>query len=89
MYHSIFAALFMVIASTVNATPVEEDAQVFGNLTYDFAGILGSTINASGYRCDSVSSAMSYGNGFRVQCNNYRYTYVIKDVGGNWRIFVK
>jgi len=42
-----------------------------------------------GYRCDSISSFQPFimGGGFTLNCNSYRYTYELEDVGG--RIVVK
>ena len=35
-----------------------------------------------GYRCDTLSFAMVWGNEFTLKCNNFRYIYTLKDVGG-------
>jgi len=44
-----------------------------------------------GYKCDSVSyaSRSSWDGSFRVTCNNNRYVYEVKDVGGRWTVKVK
>ncbi len=44
-----------------------------------------------GYKCDSVSyaSRSSWDGNFRVTCNNNRYVYEVKDVGGRWTVKVK
>lgn len=85
----IIASTLVASASITNATPVEKGADIYPPITKEFAGVLGDTLKASGYTCDSVSGAVKRGNGFRINCNGYRYTYEIKDVGGTWRIFVK
>lgn len=43
-------------------------------------------IRARGWRCDTISSLQwfAFSRGFYVRCNNFRYTYEIKDRGGNW-----
>lgn len=79
----------MAIASIANAVPVEPNADLYKPITKEFAAMLGDTVKASGYRCDSVSGAVQGGKTFRVNCNGFRYTYEIKDVGGTWKIFVK
>ncbi len=47
-------------------------------------------IRAYGYKCDKINSVVgsSY-RGFSVNCNDYRYTYDLKDVGGNWTATVR
>ncbi len=46
-------------------------------------------IKAYGYKCDKVNGVIgnSY-RGFRVTCNDYRYIYDVKDVGGTWVVTV-
>lgn len=90
MNKTLIAALIMFLSPTVNATPVESGADIYSPITKKFAGILGDVVSASSYRCDSVSGAVRVNSKrFRVNCNGYRYTYEIKDIGGQWRIFVK
>lgn len=83
------AVFTLTSASLANATPVENNADLYSPITREFAGILGDVVSSSGYRCDSVSGAVKSRKVFRVNCNGYRYTYEIKDIGGQWRIFVK
>ena len=49
-------------------------------------------VRASGYRCDSVSYVglrALFWSGIALDCNRYRYSYRIEDVGGNWIVTVK
>lgn len=49
-------------------------------------------IKRSGYKCDTVTNQPSFSSwdgSVRVVCNNNRYTYEIKDIGGRWTVFVK
>ena len=51
-----------------------------------------SLIRAYGYKCDTVTNQPSFSSwdgSVRVICNNNRYTYEIKDIGGRWTVFVK
>lgn len=91
MKKTVVISVLMAIASIANAVPVEQGADLYKPITRETAAFLGDTVKASGYRCDSVSGALSTGGGttYRVNCNGYRYTYEIKDVGGTWKIFVK
>lgn len=46
----------------------------------------------SGYKCDTVYNKpyfSSWDGSVRVVCNNNRYTYELKDVGGRWTVTVK
>ena len=46
---------------------------------------------ALGYRCDSISSfnkALWSSGKFKLNCNGYRYTYIIEDKGGRWVVTV-
>ena len=47
-------------------------------------------VRASGYRCDSVDSAlpMMFKDGFVLVCDQYRYRYEIVDRGGKWVVTV-
>lgn len=84
------AVLMLSLSFNADAKPVESGADIYSPITKKFAGILGDTVSSSGYRCDSVSGAvMRNSKVFRVNCNGYRYTYEIKDIGGQWKIFVK
>lgn len=44
-----------------------------------------------GYRCDSIDFFMrsDWDGAFHITCNNNRYSYVIKDVGGNYVVEVR
>ena len=49
-------------------------------------------IRAYGYKCDTVDNKpyfSSWDGSVRVVCNNNRYTYELKDVGGRWTVTVK
>ena len=44
-----------------------------------------------GYRCDSISSFMPFilSAGYKISCNNYRYSYELEDKGGRWVVTVQ
>lgn len=48
-------------------------------------------VKSYGYRCDTVTMILysTWNGNITVACNNNRYNYVLKDVGGNWRVEVK
>jgi hypothetical protein len=72
-------------------TPIESDAVISEQMNSELISAVADVVKAFGYRCDSVSSArpLVWEEGFAIVCNNYRYTYEIRDVGGNWKVFVK
>ena len=48
-------------------------------------------IKRAGHKCDTCDEMQPFvfGGGFTVHCNNWKYTYEIRDVGGTWEIKVK
>ena len=49
-------------------------------------------IRAYGYKCDTVDNKpyfSSWDGSVTVNCNNWRYKYELKDVGGRWTVTVK
>ena len=49
-------------------------------------------IKAHGYKCDTIDNKPSFSSwdgSVKVICNNFRYVYELKDVGGNWTVTVK
>lgn len=48
-------------------------------------------IVANGWRCDTVTTTERTISvtGLHMWCNDYRYHYVVKDVGGHWMVEVK
>lgn len=48
-------------------------------------------ITRSGYHCGSVSSAgrSAWDGAYRVNCDGYRHSYDIRDVGGRWTATVR
>ena len=47
-------------------------------------------IQNAGYKCDTIDSmrVSQWDGDITVVCNNYRYSYEIKDVGGNYVVTV-
>ena len=45
-------------------------------------------IAVKGWRCDSISSATPhlFSIGYNIYCNEFRYSYDIKDRGGTWTV---
>lgn len=64
---------------------------VKGDLTDSQVSAVQNLIIAYGYKCDDVNFAMrsSWDGSIRVTCNENRYVYEVKDVGGNWTVKVK
>lgn len=62
-----------------------------GNLTPSQVDAVQKLIQLYGYKCDDVNFAMrsSWDGSIRVTCNENRYVYEVKDVGGNWTVKVK
>ncbi len=48
-------------------------------------------IKAYGYTCDTYSGSVfnSWSQEYSIHCNNYRYHYIIKDVGGKYVVEVQ
>ncbi|MFX9939195.1 hypothetical protein ABTP77_22815, partial [Acinetobacter baumannii] len=70
---------------------IESGAQIDKKIGSSGAQKLAVMVKLNNYKCDSVSSAISYirSVGFSLVCNNYRYKYELEDVGGNWQVTVK
>lgn len=47
-------------------------------------------IKASGYTCDTVDGQPFFSDSYTIEisCNN-KYRYLLKDIGGNWKVTVK
>ena len=62
-----------------------------GNLNSGQEEALQKFVQHFGYRCDSVSysNRSRWDGSIRLTCNQNRYVYEIKDVGGNWTVRVK
>ena len=75
------------LPATLSGVRVESDAIIPDGYVArtEWAVIL---VKLEGYRCDSISSLtpMTFSPGYTLNCNGYRYTYDLKDVGGNWRV---
>jgi|GEM_PF-3728183 len=74
------------VETKVNPEYVSNDVQV----TKAQADAIQSLIRAYGYTCSSFSSVtwLSYSSVYAVHCNNWRYSYELEDVGGNWVVTV-
>lgn len=62
-----------------------------GNLTEAQIDAVQNLIRAYGYRCDGVNFALrsNWDGSISVSCNENKYSYEIKDIGGNWTVKVK
>lgn len=62
-----------------------------GNLTASQVEAVQKLIQLYNYRCDSVNFALrsTWDGSIRVTCNENRYVYEVKDVGGTWTVKVK
>lgn len=64
---------------------IEKDAIIGDRVTDDAIRALVQLVQINGYKCDTVSGAVPFtmSTGYTLYCNNHRYTYEIKDKGGN------
>lgn len=64
---------------------------VRGGLDDEKVEALQRVIKHSGYTCYKVEIALmsNWSGNYRVECDNRRYTYEIKEVGGYWQVEVK
>ncbi|CAA0222867.1 MULTISPECIES: hypothetical protein [Acinetobacter calcoaceticus/baumannii complex] len=75
----------------MNRIVIEKNAVINNRVQPKLAKMLGAYIFATGYKCDSISSVIPTdraNKGFTVKCNNYRYSYIVKDRGGNWTVLL-
>lgn len=85
----ILTAAFTVGTALADA-PIEQDAIGVDQHHPELVQALTTLVQLNGYRCDSVSALIKYvwGNGYTLNCNQFQYTYEIKDVGGRWSVEV-
>ena len=78
---------------TRKRSPVEEpDALIDDHMSDVVVESLVALVRLRGYRCDSVSGAVPSvfrAGKFTLNCNQFRYAYVIEDRGGHWIVRVK
>lgn len=78
---------------TRKRSPVEEpDALIDDHMSDVVVESLVALVRLRGYRCDSVSAAVPSvfrAGKFTLNCNQFRYAYVIEDRGGHWIVRVK
>ena len=61
-------------------------------LSQDAVKAVKSMIVLNGYRCDTIDNTPSFSSwdgSIKVICNNFKYVYEVKDVGGRWTVKVK
>ena len=63
---------------------------VQGGLTDGQVVAVQKLVQMYGYKCDSVNyaSRSNWSGAIRFVCNNNRYVYEVKDVGGRWTVTV-
>lgn len=66
--------------------PTDSHLTIVGSLKGrpDVVNDMITVVQTSGYRCDSLSFAMYWDNELTLKCNNFRYIYTMKDVGGRF-----
>lgn len=81
----------VVFSEEMPVTRIEIDAKINKRITKSQAYAMAGMVRAYGYGCSSISSASSFAmsEGYRLSCNNYRYTYEIENKGGRWSVKVK
>lgn len=72
----------MLLIQPPSATQSQSDSMKDSNLQADVQRYVVSV----GYRCDSVSTMrpLLVGTGVTLVCNNYQYSYSVRDRGGRW-----
>lgn len=77
------AAVLLVAAMPALATTVERGFKP-STVNAKQALVLAQVVKAYGYACSSVSGAnrSQWDGSFSLYCNNFNYSYKIKDVGG-------
>lgn len=72
-------ALTTTLTASANNKPSEVDLEAM------------KLIKAYGYRCDTYSDSVfkEWSQEYSIHCNNYRYHYIIKDVGGRYVVEVQ
>ena len=77
------ALVLLVVAMPVLATTVERGFKS-STVNAKQALVLAQVVKAYGYACASVSAANKspFSGNFSLMCNNFNYSYTIKDVGG-------
>lgn len=86
---AVFAVSMMFLFEEAKAVTIESDGYIGSGLSASSVGTLVSAIRASGYTCDSVTTATKLWSdmGFRVRCNRSRYSYkVLIDSSGNYAV---
>ncbi|MCY3928644.1 MAG: LysM domain-containing protein [Acidobacteria bacterium] len=78
---------------TRKRSPIEEpNALIDDEMSDVVVESLVALVRLRGYRCDSVSGAVPSifrAGKFTLNCNQFRYTYVVEDRGGHWIVRVK
>ena len=83
----LLATLFATFAASANIPYGGEQRHIKSK---EGAQAAAKLVRAYGYRCDSITAfqPMVFSSGFTLKCNNFRYSYDIKDVGGRWTVTV-
>lgn len=84
----LFASLVVIAFAATAETPIGSDV---ATRDYEPARAAAELVKMYGYRCDSIDFFMrsDWDGAFHITCNNNRYSYVIKDVGGNYVVEVR
>lgn len=90
------AAVALTTTLSAHAVEVEHEAlfdETIENLPnrQEVLDALAAMVEIRGWRCDSISSARTLllSRGFKISCNRFDYTYLIRDRGGNWIVSLK
>lgn len=87
MKKAILLAL-VLSSSAIAAVPISDEVEPQARQA---AGAAAELVKLYGYRCDSVDFFMrsDWDGNYHLTCNNNRYSYVLKDVGGRVVIEVR
>lgn len=76
-------ALVLTAAMPALATTIEAGFKA-STVNKEQAKVLAQVVRAYGYACSSISAANKspFSGNFSIVCNNFNYSYTLKDVGG-------
>jgi len=71
--------------------PVEKSDAIYQSLSYSQAEAAAGIVQLNGYRCNSISKfkPLILDRGYHLICNNWQYSYTIKDKGGKMIVEVE
>jgi hypothetical protein len=73
--------------------PLDKDAVIYDELAgkNELTNELVMIVREADYKCDSISALLPFvfSPGYKLHCNQQRYSYEIADKGGHWIVTVQ